>query len=84
MAAGELRASGASAVRHGNDTAALLTAQELQVAQLAASGLSNKEIGARLFVSPRTVSYHLYKIFPKLGIATRAQLRDLVLEKQSI
>lgn len=84
VAAGELRASGASAVRHGNDTAALLTAQELQVAQLAASGLSNKEIGARLFVSPRTVSYHLYKIFPKLGIATRAQLRDLVLEKQSI
>ncbi|MFD1050742.1 response regulator transcription factor, partial [Kibdelosporangium lantanae] len=56
-----------------------LTAQELQVARLAAGGLSNKEIGARLFVSPRTVGYHLYKIFPKLGIATRSQLRDVSL-----
>ncbi len=53
-----------------------LTEQETRVAELAAGGLSNKEIGARLYLSPRTVGGHLYKIFPKLGIATRAQLRD--------
>jgi DNA-binding NarL/FixJ family response regulator len=49
------------------------------VAELAAAGLSNREIGARLFLSPRTVGYHLYKLFPKLGIASRAQLRDVAL-----
>jgi len=53
-----------------------LTAQERQIAELAASGLSNKEIGAQLFLSPRTVRAHLYRIFPKLGIASRASLRD--------
>jgi DNA-binding CsgD family transcriptional regulator len=53
-----------------------LTAQELQVAELAAAGLSNKEIGARLNMSHRTVSSHLYRIFPKLGISSRAALRD--------
>ncbi|GAB3893887.1 hypothetical protein GCM10029964_071380 [Kibdelosporangium lantanae] len=75
VARGELRACGGAVVRN----TAELTAQELQVARLAAGGLSNKEIGARLFVSPRTVGYHLYKIFPKLGIATRSQLRDVSL-----
>ncbi|MFG2883236.1 response regulator transcription factor [Streptomyces sp. NPDC048297] len=54
----------------------LLTRQELEIAELAATGLSNKEIGARLYISPRTVSTHLYKIFPKLGIRSRAALRD--------
>ncbi|MFD4600847.1 AAA family ATPase [Streptomyces sp. NPDC058464] len=54
----------------------LLTPQELQIADLAATGLSNKEIGARLYISPRTVSTHLYNIFPKLGIRSRAALRD--------
>jgi ATP/maltotriose-dependent transcriptional regulator MalT len=53
-----------------------LTAQELQVAELAAAGLSNKQIGARLYLSHRTVGAHLYRIFPKLGIASRAALRD--------
>lgn len=53
-----------------------LTAQQLEVARLAASGLSNKEIGERLFLSSRTVSAHLYRIFPKLGITSRAALRD--------
>jgi DNA-binding CsgD family transcriptional regulator len=53
-----------------------LTEQEARIAELAAGGLSNKEIGARLYLSPRTVGGHLYKIFPKLGITTRAQLRD--------
>ncbi|WP_020668752.1 LuxR family transcriptional regulator [Amycolatopsis nigrescens] len=74
----ELRATGA---RSSSSAAANLTAQEHRVAALAAAGLSNREIGARLFLSPRTVGYHLYKIFPKLGIATRAQLRDLALDK---
>jgi DNA-binding NarL/FixJ family response regulator len=46
----------------------------LQIAQLAADGLSNREIGARLFLSPRTVSTHLYRIFPKLSITSRAEL----------
>jgi len=55
---------------------ATLTPQEHEIASLAASGLSNKQIGTRLYLSPRTVSGHLYRIFPKLGISTRAALRD--------
>ena len=51
-----------------------LTPQELQIARLAANGLSNREIGERLYVSHRTVGYHLYHVYPKLGIAGRAQL----------
>ena len=61
-----------------NSPAALLSTQELQVAQLAAAGLSNKDIGQRLFLSPRTVGSHLYRIFPKLGIRSRAQLAPLL------
>jgi DNA-binding CsgD family transcriptional regulator len=53
-----------------------LTAQELRVAELAAAGLSNKEIATRLYMSHRTVSAHLYRLFPKLGISSRAALRD--------
>jgi DNA-binding CsgD family transcriptional regulator len=55
---------------------ALLTPQEHQTALLAATGLTNKEIGQRLFLSPRTVGAHLYRVFPKLGVSTRAALRD--------
>ena len=51
-----------------------LTAQELQIAQMAAEGLSNREIGQKLFVSRRTVSTHLYRIYPKLGISARGEL----------
>ncbi|MBE3012105.1 helix-turn-helix transcriptional regulator [Microbispora sp. NEAU-D428] len=53
-----------------------LTWQERRIADLAAGGLTNKEIGRRMHLSPRTVSSHLYRIFPKLGITTRAALRD--------
>ena len=55
---------------------AALTAQELAVAELAAGGFSNKQIGQRLFLSSRTVSGHLYRVFPKLGIVSRSALRD--------
>ena len=51
-----------------------LTEQELEIANMAAQGLTNREIGQRMYISPRTVGSHLYRIFPKLGIATRAQL----------
>jgi DNA-binding NarL/FixJ family response regulator len=55
-----------------------LTAQELQIAQLAAAGMTNREIAAQLYLSHRTVGSHLYRIFPKLGITARAQLRRAV------
>ncbi|MEW9553246.1 AAA family ATPase [Nonomuraea sp. NPDC050783] len=59
-----------------------LTAQERRIVRLAARGLSNKEIGERLFLSHRTVSTHLYRIFPKLGISTRAQLHGFATEDE--
>lgn len=69
----QLRAVGGVVSRPGQALATvLLTPQELQVARLAAGGLSNKEIGAQLCLSPRTVGYHLYKLFPKLGISARS------------
>lgn len=55
-----------------------LTPQELQVVQLAATGLSNRDIAAQMFLSPRTVGYHLYKAYPKLGVASRAELARLL------
>lgn len=74
----QLRAAGGVVSLPGQaHTTVVLTAQELQVAQLAAGGLSNKEIGAQLCLSPRTVGYHLYKLFPKLGISARSQLRGM-------
>jgi DNA-binding CsgD family transcriptional regulator len=71
----ELRAVGArQAVVTADDPLARLTPQELQVVRLAAAGASNKQIGARLFLSPRTVGYHLHKAFPKLGVTAREEL----------
>jgi DNA-binding CsgD family transcriptional regulator len=71
----ELRATGAgTAAASAADPLARLTPQELQVVRLAAAGASNKQIGAQLFLSPRTVGYHLYKAFPKLGVTSREEL----------
>lgn len=72
----ELRATGETVGPRTPDLHQRLTAQELQIARLAAKGLSNREIGERLFLSHRTVGSHLYRIFPKLDITSRAQLRD--------
>jgi DNA-binding CsgD family transcriptional regulator len=58
-----------------------LTVQELQVAQLAASGLSNKAIGQKLYLSDRTIGTHLYRIYPKLGITSRSQLAPALAQR---
>ena len=70
----ELLATGETARKRTVETSVELTAQEAQVARLARDGLSNPEIGARLFISPRTVKYHLAKVFTKLDISSRSQL----------
>jgi DNA-binding NarL/FixJ family response regulator len=70
----ELLATGERARKRLVETMDQLTAQELQVARMARDGLSNPEIGARLFVSPRTVKYHLQKVFTKLEISSRSEL----------
>ncbi|MFI6318434.1 AAA family ATPase [Nonomuraea sp. NPDC050556] len=76
----ELRAAGETAARPVPDALAALTPQELQVVRLAATGATNKEIGAQLFLSPKTVSHHLYRAFPKLGVATRTELARFSLD----
>jgi DNA-binding CsgD family transcriptional regulator len=70
----ELLATGETARKRSIDRGSGLTVQETQVAELAREGLSNLEIGARLFISPRTVEYHLGHVFAKLGITSRMQL----------
>ena len=72
----ELRATGQTRPTADQRDRDALTPQELEIATLAAAGLSNKQIGQRLFLSHRTVGAHLYRIFPKLGITSRAALRD--------
>jgi ATP/maltotriose-dependent transcriptional regulator MalT len=72
----ELRATGEASRGRTPDVLEQLTAQELQIAQLAASGLSNREIGETLYLSHRTIGSHLYRIFPKLGVTARSELRD--------
>ena len=75
-ASAEPRATGAPRIRRDFGTNEALTPQELEIAQLAATGLSKKQIGSRLLLSHRTVGAHLYRTYPKLGIRTRAALRD--------
>jgi DNA-binding CsgD family transcriptional regulator/tetratricopeptide (TPR) repeat protein len=70
----ELRASGERTAEPVRASHQLLSPQELQIAQMAASGLSNREIADRLFLSHRTVGTHLYRVFPKLGIVSRSEL----------
>lgn len=78
MARRELRASGETS--RARDALALdrLSPQELQIAEMAATGMSNRDIGSRLFLSHRTVASHLYRAFPKLGISARSELADVM------
>jgi DNA-binding CsgD family transcriptional regulator len=76
----ELRASGEQSHGRVEIRWEALTPQELHIAQLASDGLSNKEIGARLYLSHRTVGYHLHRIFSKTGITSRSGLRPLLAE----
>jgi DNA-binding CsgD family transcriptional regulator len=77
-AARELRATGERLPKRVTDTPSRLTAQETRIARLASDGLSNPEIAAQLFMSPRTVEYHLRKVFAKLGISSRGQLHGVL------
>jgi DNA-binding CsgD family transcriptional regulator len=74
----ELRASGERPEHATPDAWEQLTPQELRIARLASTGETNRAIGEQLFLSPRTVQSHLYRIFPKLGITARNQLRDVM------
>jgi DNA-binding CsgD family transcriptional regulator len=75
---GELRAAGVTLESRPPAAVDELTPQERQIAQLAARGMTNREIGAALFLSPRTVGFHLHNVFPKLNVTTRAQLAHLL------
>ena len=70
----ELLATGETVRRRGTETAADLTPQEIRVARLAVDGHTNPEISTQLFLSPRTVEWHLRKVFTKLGISSRREL----------
>src|SRR2546421_13333 len=72
----ELLATGEKGRKRRDETRGQLTAQEEQIARLATDGQTNQEIGAQLFLSPRTVEWHLHKVFTKLGVGSRMQLRD--------
>src|SRR5262249_48658633 len=75
-ARGELLATGETARKRTVEARDVLTPQETQIARLTAEGHTNAEIGNRLFISPRTVEYHLGKVFAKLGITSRRELRQ--------
>ena len=78
----ELRASGETARRRDPSTRDQLTPQELQIARLVAGGMSNPEVAGQLFLSPRTIDYHLRKVFAKLEITSRAELARMSLGAQ--
>ena len=78
-AAAELRASGETARKRDPSTIDKLTPQELQIVRFVAEGYSNKEVAAQLYLSPRTIDYHLRNVFTKLGITSRTQLAHLPL-----
>ena len=71
----ELLATGETVRKRTAETSTSLTAQEAEIAGLVVDGLTNAEIGATLYLSPRTVEWHLRKVFMKLGISSRRQLR---------
>ncbi|MFC4040859.1 LuxR C-terminal-related transcriptional regulator [Dactylosporangium siamense] len=73
----ELRAAGAQDSAAAPSAVSGLSPQELQIVRLVAAGLTNREIGAQLFLSPKTISYHLYRAFPKLNVSSRTQLARL-------
>jgi DNA-binding CsgD family transcriptional regulator len=78
----ELRASGETARRHDPNTLDQLTPQEVRIALFASKGASNPDIAAKLFLSRRTVEYHLHKVFTKLGVTSRAELTTVDLQIQ--
>ena len=77
----ELAAAGGTARQPASSSGGGLTPQELQVAALAAAGFTNLEIASRLFISPKTVDYHLGKVFRKLGVGSRRQLARIPIDK---
>jgi ATP/maltotriose-dependent transcriptional regulator MalT len=76
----ELRATGETARKRDPSTVSQLTPQELQIVRLVAEGATNREVAGQLFLSPRTVDYHLHKVFTKLGLSSRAELVRLSLQ----
>jgi DNA-binding CsgD family transcriptional regulator len=80
----ELRATGVSVATHQAGAVDQLTSQELQIARLGALGMSNREIAGKLFLSPRTVGFHLSNVFGKLGIASRGELRGMRLGEEAV
>jgi DNA-binding CsgD family transcriptional regulator len=81
-ASAELRASGETARKRDPSTIDQLTAKELQIARLVGEGMSSKEVAAQLFLSPRTIDYHLRKVFTKLAITSRTELVRLGLAEE--
>jgi DNA-binding NarL/FixJ family response regulator len=77
LARAELRATGETARKRDPSTTTQLTPQELQIARFVAEGATNRTIADHLFLSPRTVDYHLHKMFTKLGLSSRAELMRL-------